>query len=120
MLNVTKFLEEHPGGEEVLIESSGKDATTEFEDIGHSNSAKKLLTKYQVGVLKGNTFRDVETDATARSREPRKKEMEMEAYVLKNNAPSKISAFLEFFVPLLVAGSYFAYRVVVTTADQMS
>ncbi|KAK0576479.1 hypothetical protein LWI29_018138 [Acer saccharum] len=49
VLNVTKFLELHPGGEEVLIESAGKDATKEFENIGHSSAAKKLLIKYQVG-----------------------------------------------------------------------
>merc|ERR1712113_406996 len=30
--DVTKFLDEHPGGEEILIESAGKDATEAFED----------------------------------------------------------------------------------------
>lgn len=50
---MTKFLEEHPGGDEVLIESAGKDATKEFDDIGHSKAAKEVLLKYQVGVLQG-------------------------------------------------------------------
>ncbi|CAM8882898.1 unnamed protein product [Rhodiola kirilowii] len=30
--NVTKFLEDHPGGDEVLISATGKDATDDFED----------------------------------------------------------------------------------------
>ncbi|KAK8572469.1 hypothetical protein V6N12_028522 [Hibiscus sabdariffa] len=47
VLNVTKFLEEHLGGEEVLLESAGKDATKEFDDIGHSTPAKNLAFKYQ-------------------------------------------------------------------------
>ena len=34
--NVTKFLTEHPGGEEVLLNLAGKDATQCFDDIGHS------------------------------------------------------------------------------------
>ena len=28
---------------------AGKDATEDFEEIGHSNSAKEMLTKYVIG-----------------------------------------------------------------------
>jgi cytochrome b involved in lipid metabolism len=28
---------------------AGKDATQDFEEVGHSNSAKKLLEKYLIG-----------------------------------------------------------------------
>jgi len=47
--NVTDFLLEHPGGEEVLLDSGGKEATTNFEDVGHSDDARELLKKYYVG-----------------------------------------------------------------------
>ncbi|KAI8906313.1 cytochrome b5 [Gorgonomyces haynaldii] len=47
--DVTKFLDEHPGGEEVLIELAGQDATEAFEEIGHSQDARDLLTKMLVG-----------------------------------------------------------------------
>ncbi|KDO61157.1 hypothetical protein CISIN_1g045035mg, partial [Citrus sinensis] len=33
---VTKFLEDHPGGDEVFLSVTGKDATDDFEDVGHS------------------------------------------------------------------------------------
>merc|ERR1712087_376832 len=47
--NVTKYMEEHPGGEEVLMDKAGQDATEEFEDVGHSNDARKTLETFIVG-----------------------------------------------------------------------
>ncbi|KAJ0093401.1 hypothetical protein Patl1_25972 [Pistacia atlantica] len=43
--DVTKFLEDHPGGDEVLLLATGKDATDDFEDVGHSSSAKELMAE---------------------------------------------------------------------------
>ncbi|KAF9920226.1 hypothetical protein FBU30_009983 [Linnemannia zychae] len=45
----TDFIDEHPGGEEVLIDEAGKDATESFEDVGHSDEARELLKKMYVG-----------------------------------------------------------------------
>ncbi|KAK7869287.1 hypothetical protein R5R35_000898 [Gryllus longicercus] len=47
--NVTDFLNEHPGGEEVLLEQAGKDGTEAFEDVGHSANAKEIMKKYKIG-----------------------------------------------------------------------
>jgi cytochrome b involved in lipid metabolism len=49
--DVTKFLEEHPGGEEVLLEQAGGYATDAFEDVGHSTDARELMKKYLIGKL---------------------------------------------------------------------
>lgn len=49
--DVTKFLDEHPGGEEVLLEQSGGDATEAFEDVGHSTDARDLMKDYLIGEL---------------------------------------------------------------------
>ncbi|XP_040183675.1 cytochrome b5-like [Rana temporaria] len=49
--NVTKFLEEHPGGEEVLQEQAGGDATETFEDIGHSTDARNMSKEFIIGEL---------------------------------------------------------------------
>ncbi|GBM16199.1 Cytochrome b5 [Araneus ventricosus] len=49
--DVTKFLEEHPGGEEVLLDQAGKNATEAFEDIGHSTDARELMKQYRIGEL---------------------------------------------------------------------
>ncbi|KAK3154772.1 hypothetical protein QOZ80_2BG0194900 [Eleusine coracana subsp. coracana] len=47
--DVTPFMEEHPGGEDVLLASTGKDATTDYEDIGHSASATEMMHQYCIG-----------------------------------------------------------------------
>lgn len=49
--DVTKFQNEHPGGEEVLIEMAGKDATNEFNDVGHSTDAKAQMKQFVVGEI---------------------------------------------------------------------
>jgi cytochrome b involved in lipid metabolism len=49
--NVTKFLDEHPGGEEILIECAGDDATEAFEDVGHTNDAVEMMKDYLIGKL---------------------------------------------------------------------
>lgn len=66
VIDVTRFLNEHPGGANVLLEQAGmcfcaslddciiefgrlgKDATSDFTDIGHSDSAKSLLLQQYV------------------------------------------------------------------------
>ncbi|CAJ0587842.1 unnamed protein product, partial [Mesorhabditis spiculigera] len=49
--DVTLFLDEHPGGRDVLMEQAGQDATEAFEDIGHSGDAKEMLNDYYIGDL---------------------------------------------------------------------
>mmetsp|Transcript_11817 Transcript_11817/g.36506 ORF Transcript_11817/g.36506 Transcript_11817/m.36506 type:complete len:135 (+) Transcript_11817:31-435(+) len=49
--SISKYLDEHPGGEEVLMDRAGKDATEDFEDVGHSKDARKQLEKFEVGEL---------------------------------------------------------------------
>lgn len=52
--NVSSYLNEHPGGELVLLQNGGMDATDEFEDNGHSEDARKLMADFKIGELKGN------------------------------------------------------------------
>lgn len=40
------------GGEEVLLDVGGQDATEAFEDVGHSDEARETLEKYYVGNVK--------------------------------------------------------------------
>ncbi|XP_067001496.2 uncharacterized protein [Anabrus simplex] len=49
--DITSFLSEHPGGEEILVEYAGRDATLAFNGIGHGAAMLQVLDKYLVGVL---------------------------------------------------------------------
>ncbi|KAJ3498262.1 hypothetical protein NLG97_g1261 [Lecanicillium saksenae] len=51
--DVTKYLEDHPGGAEVLAEAAGTDATEAFDNAGHSEDAFDIMETFQVGTLKG-------------------------------------------------------------------
>ena len=50
--DVTKWLDDHPGGEDVLMENSGTDASEPWEDIGHSSEAREKMKQYQIGELR--------------------------------------------------------------------
>ncbi|UPX20452.1 uncharacterized protein EKO05_0010682 [Ascochyta rabiei] len=48
----TSFVDEHPGGEEVMLDVGGQDSTEAFEDVGHSDEAREILDGLLVGTLK--------------------------------------------------------------------
>ncbi len=58
MYDVTKFLEDHPGGPEILHNVAGQECTTNFEEVFHSQKARKMMAKYVVGRLEGSTVPD--------------------------------------------------------------
>lgn len=49
--DVTAFLNDHPGGEEVLHEQAGLVSTEPFEDVGHSTDAREMMEEYCIGQL---------------------------------------------------------------------
>jgi len=49
VLDVTAFIRDHPGGEEVILEYAGQDLTQAFEDIGHSEKALEMMSTFLVG-----------------------------------------------------------------------
>jgi cytochrome b5 len=77
----------------------GKDATNDFEDIGHSDSAREMMEKYQIGEIDASTI-------------PAKR-----TYVSPQQAPQNANKhsdilikILRFLVPILILGLAFAIR----------
>lgn len=52
--DITKFLKEHPGGEEVLMNLGGQDSTACFDEIGHTLEAVQLRETYKIGTVTGS------------------------------------------------------------------
>ncbi|KIM94127.1 hypothetical protein OIDMADRAFT_45903 [Oidiodendron maius Zn] len=50
--DATSLVDEHAGGEEVLLDVGGQDATEAFEDVGHSDEAREVLQGLVIGDLK--------------------------------------------------------------------
>ncbi|XXG78774.1 hypothetical protein AAC387_Pa08g2644 [Persea americana] len=91
--DVTKFLEDHPGGDEVLLSATGKDATDDFEDVGHSTSARAMMDEYYVGEI------DVSTIPTKTKYSPPK-----QPHYNQDKTSEFIIKLLQFLVPLAILG----------------
>jgi cytochrome b involved in lipid metabolism len=51
--DVTPFMDDHPGGGEIMLSAAGKDGTQDFEDVGHSPHARELLKKFYLDEFAG-------------------------------------------------------------------
>ncbi|WFD36796.1 hypothetical protein MCUN1_003686 [Malassezia cuniculi] len=49
--DVTKFLDEHPGGKKILLKNSGKDATSKFVNYHPEYVLKEVAPKFKIGTL---------------------------------------------------------------------
>ncbi|KAL7124523.1 hypothetical protein ABFS83_14G054100 [Erythranthe nasuta] len=105
--DVTKFLDDHPGGDEVLVTATGKDATDDFEDVGHSTTAKAMLDEYYVGDIDSSTI------STKTSYVPPKQVQQTQ------DAPSGfIIKLLQFLVPLIILGLAVGSRFYTKSSDE--
>jgi cytochrome-b5 reductase len=49
--DVSQWMDDHPGGPELLLQEAGKDATNAFAEVGHSLYAEGLMKDYYIGDL---------------------------------------------------------------------
>ena len=49
--DVTSFLHSHPGGQDVIMDHAGRDATLAFHGTGHSSNAVFQMRDYVIGEL---------------------------------------------------------------------
>lgn len=97
---MTKFLDDHPGGDDVLLSSTAKDATDDFEDVGHSTTARAMMDEYYVGEI------DATTIPTKVKYMPPK-----QPHYNQDKTPEFIIKILQFLVPLAILGLAVAVRI---------
>ena len=69
--DVTPFMDDHPGGGDIMLSAAGKDGTDDFEDVGHSPHARELLKRFKVGTFKGDF--SLESGASLTPKQQRKR-----------------------------------------------
>jgi cytochrome b5 len=97
--DITKFVDEHPGGEEVLLEHGGLDATEAFEDVGHSEDARLMLKDYYKAELKGAV-------------ELKKKDCPPSYKSSTQNSESDVTGVIRLIVPLVLIAAVMWYKFV--------
>ncbi|XP_050203920.1 cytochrome b5-like [Mercurialis annua] len=97
--DVTSFMEEHPGGDEVLLAATEKDATDDYEDIGHSEEAKEMMDKYCIGDM---DMKSLPPPGFVRYRPPQDHP--------KAPQGSFLVKLLQLLLPLIFLGAALAYR----------
>ncbi|KAI8540526.1 hypothetical protein RHMOL_Rhmol09G0270000 [Rhododendron molle] len=88
-----------PGGDEVLLSATGKDATNDFEDVGHSDSAREMMEKYYIGEVDQSTV-PMKCNYTPPQQAPYN----------PDKTPDFVIKILQIVVPLLILGLAFAIR----------
>ncbi|KAM7270052.1 hypothetical protein ACFE04_029266 [Oxalis oulophora] len=99
VFDVTKFLEDHPGGDEVLLSATGKDATDDFEDVGHSSSARAMMEEFYIGNI------DSASIPTKKKYVPPK-----QPHYNQDKTNEFVIKILQFLVPMLILGLAVAIR----------
>lgn len=103
---MTKFLDDHPGGDEVLLSATGKDATDDFEDVGHSTSARDMMYEYLVGDIDPSSIPSKPTFTPAK-----------QAAYNPDKSSEFIIKILQFVVPLAILALAVAVRFLTKTED---
>lgn len=83
----------------ILLNFAGKDATNDFEDVGHSDSAREMMEKYYIGEV------DQSTVPMKRNYTP-----PQQAPYNPDKTPDFVIKILQILVPLLILGLAFAVR----------
>ncbi|KAG0489320.1 hypothetical protein HPP92_008131 [Vanilla planifolia] len=91
--DVTRFMEDHPGGDEVLLAVTGKDASNDFEDVGHSSTAKAMMEEYYVGEIDASTI-----PAKVKYTPPK------QPHYNQDKTTDFVIKILQFLVPLAILG----------------
>ncbi|VVB03529.1 unnamed protein product [Arabis nemorensis] len=100
--DVSTFIEDHPGGVEVLLAVTGKDASIDYDDVGHSEGAKETMKKYCIGDVDMSTV-----PVTEKYIPPWEKKETTAVETTKENSGNKILVYL---IPLLILGVAFVLR----------
>merc|ERR1712166_55667 len=59
VLDITAYQEDHPGSDTILQDMAGKDATVDFDDVGHTPEAKEVRDSLCIGHLSEEEYKSL-------------------------------------------------------------
>ena len=77
----------------VAVFVAGKDATNDFEDVGHSDTARDMMEKYYIGEIDSSTVPATRTYVAP-----------VQPAYNQDKTPEFIIKILQFLVPILILG----------------
>ena len=95
--DITPYLDEHPGGPEIMVDNAGKNASEEYDDIGHSDDATEKMAEFMIGRLKGFQFADASGDGDGAG------------------GGGGMSLILVLLIPVILAALYYQFVVLAET-----
>ncbi|XP_009382320.2 cytochrome b5-like [Musa acuminata AAA Group] len=98
--DVSSYMAEHPGGRDVLLSATGKDATVEFDNVGHSSSVRELMDNYCVGTIDSSTL-PKDGDRVKPQQAPEGS---------ADRTPEFVMRILQFIAPVMILGFAFVVR----------
>ncbi|KAD5317384.1 hypothetical protein R6Q59_032717 [Mikania micrantha] len=91
--DVTKFLDVHPGGKDILLSVTGKDATLNFEGVEHTETARSKMEEFYVGDIDTTTLPSVVKNTSPN-----------QAHYNQDKTTESIIKILQFLIPLVILG----------------
>eukprot|EP01129_Flabellula_baltica_P016489 TRINITY_DN87_c0_g1_i1.p1 TRINITY_DN87_c0_g1~~TRINITY_DN87_c0_g1_i1.p1 ORF type:complete len:126 (-),score=41.02 TRINITY_DN87_c0_g1_i1:46-423(-) len=98
VLDITKFLNEHPGGDDVLKEIAGDDITLDFDGVGHSDEAAEMMKDFVIGTISDEDY------------ETLKSRSNIAKPATNPNANSSTGALLPIIVILIAIAAVYFYN----------
>ncbi|KIW45375.1 uncharacterized protein PV06_03771 [Exophiala oligosperma] len=97
--DVTDFIDQHPGGQEKLLETGTSIVTDLFENAAHSDDARQLLKTFVIGKLAEEDFQSQSSEAF--------KEDSASTLSTQSQESSTLFLILSSFLLIVVSAIYF-------------
>lgn len=88
---------------------AGKDATNDFEDVGHSDDARDMMEKYYVGEIDSSSI-PAEVHKPTPGATPTRRAAAAAGSSTENQTSENIIKLLQFLLPLFILVLAYAYR----------
>ncbi|KAI3957785.1 hypothetical protein MKX01_007616 [Papaver californicum] len=108
--DVTKYLDDHPGGDDVLVNATGRDAIEDFDFVGHSKSARELMDTYLIGELDPYSVLQQQKATTTRQQQQQQQTTQLTQKSIESTDSKYWFISLVIVAISVISGSYLYFQ----------